>query len=106
MSSTRADSRSDCPPAASPPPLFTTLCRTTCVRWSARCSGATLRARGSDFDCVIDVVPGGELVLRRVEFVMNGAVRSQHVELIGHSTLTVGPGRRALWTFAHSRSGR
>jgi hypothetical protein len=69
-------------------------------------NAATLTAHGSDFDCVIDVVPAAEIGLRRVEFVLNGAVRSPHVETIGHSTLTVGPRRRAVWTFAHSRSQR
>lgn len=69
-------------------------------------TAATLTAHGSDFDCLIDVVPAADIGLRRVEFVMNGAVRSQHVEPIGHSTLTVGPGRHAAWTFSHSHSGR
>ena len=69
-------------------------------------NAATLTAHGSDFDCLIDVVPAPEIGLRRVEFVLNGDVRSRHVEMIGHSTLTVGPGRRAVWTFSHSRSGR
>jgi hypothetical protein len=27
-------------------------------------------------------------------------VKDRHVEQIGHSTLTVGPGSRAVWTFA------
>jgi hypothetical protein len=69
-------------------------------------NAATLTARGSDFDCLIDVVSANEIGLRRVEFVLNGDVRSRHVEMIGHSTLTVGPGRRAVWTFSHSHSGR
>lgn len=66
----------------------------------------TLTAHGSDFDCLIDIVPADEIGLRRVEFVMNSAVRSKHVEMIGHSTLAVGPGRRAVWTFSHPHSGR
>ena len=69
-------------------------------------NAATLTAHGSDFDCVIDVVPAAEIGLRRVEFVLNRAVRSPHVETIGHSTLTVGPRRHAVWTFSHSRSQR
>jgi len=69
-------------------------------------NAATLTARGSDFDCVIDIVPADEIGLRRVEFVMNAAVRPQHVEMIGHSTLIVGPGRRAVWIFSHPHSGR
>src|SRR5437762_2276437 len=28
--------------------------------------------------------------------------RTRHVESIGHSTLTVGPGRRAVWTFSRA----
>ena len=69
-------------------------------------NAATLTARGSDFDCLIDVVPAEEIGLRRVEFVLNDAVRSVHVERIGRSTLTVGPHRRAVWTFSRPHSGR
>jgi hypothetical protein len=67
---------------------------------------ATLEARGPDFDLLITIVPPAEIGLRRVEFVLNGAVRSRHVETIGRSTLVVGPGRRAVWTFAHARGRR
>lgn len=31
---------------------------------------------------------------------LNRPVKDRHVEQIGHSTLTVGPGSRAVWTFA------
>jgi hypothetical protein len=37
--------------------------------------------------------------LRRIEFVLNSPAASIHVEKLGQSTLTVGPGRRALWDF-------
>jgi hypothetical protein len=69
-------------------------------------SAATLTAHGSDFDCLIDVVPVAAIGLRRVEFVLNRVVPWRHVEVIGHSTLTVGPGRRAAWTFAQSGTRR
>lgn len=40
----------------------------------------------------------GQTGLKRVEFVLNRVV-PRHVEQIGNSTLTVGPGKHAVWTF-------
>ncbi|MFS8099727.1 DUF5829 family protein [Lentzea alba] len=45
-----------------------------------------------------DEVPMGRTGLKRVEFELNRAV-AQHVERLGNSTLVVGPGKRAVWTF-------
>lgn len=47
-----------------------------------------------------DAVPREQAGLQRVELSLNRPVKDQHVERIGHSTLTVGPGSRAVWTFA------
>jgi hypothetical protein len=45
-----------------------------------------------------DSVPMGQTGLKRVEFSLNCAV-ARHVERLGTSTLVVGPGKRAVWTF-------
>ncbi|MGC5563029.1 DUF5829 family protein [Streptomyces sp. FR-108] len=44
-------------------------------------------------------VPREQAGLQRVEMSLNRPVRDRHVERIGHSILTVGPGSRAVWTF-------
>ncbi|MET9627148.1 DUF5829 family protein [Lentzea sp. NPDC006480] len=45
-----------------------------------------------------DQVAMGQTGLKRVEFDLNHVVR-RHVEQLGTSTLVVGPGKRAVWTF-------
>jgi hypothetical protein len=45
-----------------------------------------------------DEVPMGRTGLKRVEFELNRMV-APHVERLGNSTLAVGPGKRAVWTF-------
>lgn len=45
-----------------------------------------------------DEVAMGQTGLKRVEFELNCAV-GRHVERLGGSTLVVGPGKRAVWTF-------
>ena len=45
-----------------------------------------------------DAVPMGQTGLKRVEFDLNRPV-AKHVEQLGTSTLVVGPGKRAVWTF-------
>jgi hypothetical protein len=45
-----------------------------------------------------DEVAMGQTGLKRVEFELNRTVR-RHVEQLGSSTLVVGPGKRAVWTF-------
>jgi hypothetical protein len=45
-----------------------------------------------------DSVPMGQTGLKQVEFELNCVV-AQHVERLGRSTLVVGPGKRAVWTF-------
>ena len=46
----------------------------------------------------LDAVPLGQVGLRQVEFSLNRPV-PRHEEPIGQSTLVVGPGARAVWTF-------
>ena len=56
-------------------------------------------ARGGGTTIRFDAVPREEAGLRQVTFALNDAVASKHVERIGRSVLTVGPGPRAVWTF-------
>ncbi|MEV5158373.1 DUF5829 family protein [Streptomyces sp. NPDC053728] len=46
-----------------------------------------------------DVVPREQAGLRQVGMSLNRPVTDRHVERLGRSALTVGPGSRALWTF-------
>lgn len=46
-----------------------------------------------------DAVPRDQVGLQRVEMSLNRPVSYRHEERIGRSTLTVGPGARAVWTF-------
>ncbi|GHH30246.1 DUF5829 family protein [Lentzea cavernae] len=55
----------------------------------AACGGTTIR---------FEEVPIGLTGLRRAEFELNRPV-TRHVERLGTSTLVVGPGERAVWTF-------
>ncbi len=59
----------------------------------ARSGGTTLR---------FDVVPVGEVGLRQLDLSLNRSVAHRHTERIGRSTLVVGPGDRAVWTFPRS----
>ncbi|NKE61359.1 hypothetical protein FXN61_33165 [Lentzea sp. PSKA42] len=45
-----------------------------------------------------DEAPQGQAGLKHVEFELNRVV-ARHVERLGTSTLVVGPGKRAVWTF-------
>ncbi|MEW2356885.1 DUF5829 family protein [Spirillospora sp. NPDC029432] len=47
----------------------------------------------------LDVVPRDQVGLRRIDMSLNRSVSSRHEERIGRSTLAVGPGPRAVWTF-------
>jgi hypothetical protein len=47
----------------------------------------------------LDAVPRAEAGLRHVGFALNRPVAERQVQRIGNSTLTVGPGARASWTF-------
>jgi hypothetical protein len=58
-----------------------------------------VEARGADVTLSFRFVRRESIGLRRVDFVLNAPVRTARSEPIGHSTLTVGPGARARWTF-------
>ncbi|WP_345654138.1 DUF5829 family protein [Streptomyces siamensis] len=47
-----------------------------------------------------DAVPREQAGLQRVDMSLNRPLKDRHVERIGRSTLVVGPGSRAVWTFA------
>jgi uncharacterized protein DUF5829 len=47
-----------------------------------------------------DVVPLDRVGLRQIDFALNHPTR-RHTERIGDSTLAVGPGTHAVWTFPH-----
>lgn len=47
-----------------------------------------------------DTVTADQVGLRQLDLALNGPAGTRHVEQLGHSTLTVGPGAHARWTFA------
>ncbi|MEU1201533.1 DUF5829 family protein [Streptomyces sp. NPDC005813] len=49
-----------------------------------------------------DAVPREQAGLRRIDMSLNRPLKDRHVERIGRSTLVVGPGSRAVWTFAEN----
>ncbi|GGS81589.1 DUF5829 family protein [Streptomyces violaceus] len=61
--------------------------------------GGGVVAKGGGTTLRFDAVPLDQVGLRRVEMSLNGPVSYRHEERIGHSTLAVGPGPRAVWTF-------
>ncbi|MFJ6390608.1 DUF5829 family protein [Streptomyces sp. NPDC091972] len=63
-------------------------------------TGGGVVAQGGGTTIRFDAVPRERAGLQRVEMSLNRPVKDRHVEQIGHSTLTVGPGSRAVWTFA------
>ncbi|MDH6452538.1 hypothetical protein M2156_003126 [Streptomyces sp. SAI-149] len=63
-------------------------------------AGGGVVAQGGGTAIRFDVVPRERAGLQRVDMSLNRPVKDRHVERIGHSTLTVGPGSRAVWTFA------
>ncbi len=63
------------------------------------CQGGVLALRGGT-TIRLDVVAREHAGMKRLEFSLNHPVAYRHVEPIGHSTLVVGPGPRAVWTFA------
>ena len=56
-------------------------------------------AEGGGTTIRFDVVPREQAGYQRVDMTLNRPVKDRHVERIGHSTLTVGPGSHAVWTF-------
>ncbi|MFI1354092.1 DUF5829 family protein [Streptomyces sp. NPDC020898] len=56
-------------------------------------------AHGGGTTIRFDAVAREHAGLRQIEMSLNRPVPHRHEERIGHSTLTVGPGARAAWTF-------
>ncbi|MGW7534296.1 DUF5829 family protein [Amycolatopsis sp. NPDC054798] len=46
-----------------------------------------------------ETVPASQVGLRQIDLALNHPAGTRHVEQLGHSTLTVGPGAHARWTF-------
>jgi len=64
--------------------------------------GGGVVAKGGGTTVRLDVVPRANAGMQQVDMSLNRPVKDRHVERIGNSTLTVGPGSRAVWTFAHN----
>ena len=62
-------------------------------------TGGGVVAEGGGTTIRFDVVPREQAGYQRVDMTLNRPVKDRHVERIGHSTLTVGPGSHAVWTF-------
>ncbi|NUS73780.1 MAG: hypothetical protein HOQ05_10285 [Corynebacteriales bacterium] len=56
-------------------------------------------ASGGGTTIRLDSVPREQAGLRQIDFALNQPIAAQHKEQIGRSTLTVGPGSRAVWSF-------
>ncbi|MEV0738701.1 DUF5829 family protein [Streptomyces sp. NPDC050549] len=65
-------------------------------------AGGGIVAEGGGTTIRLDAVPRENAGMQQVDFALNRPLKDRHVEQIGHSTLTVGPGSRAVWTFAHN----
>lgn len=65
-------------------------------------TGTGARAVGN-IVATFQFVPREQMGLRRVAFVLNSKPGAQHIEVLGRSQLTVGPGAAAVWTFAPTR---
>ncbi|MGW1215415.1 DUF5829 family protein [Streptomyces sp. NPDC002499] len=63
-------------------------------------AGGGVVAEGGGTTIRLNVVPRAQAGYQRVEMSLNRPVKDRHVEQIGNSTLTVGPGSHAVWTFA------
>lgn len=65
--------------------------------------GGGIVAQGGGTTIRLDTAPRDKAGLRQVEISLNRPVTYRHEERIGRSTLTVGPGTRAVWTFDDSK---
>ncbi|MET7568089.1 DUF5829 family protein [Streptomyces sp. NPDC005492] len=63
-------------------------------------TGGGVVAKGGGTTIRLDSVPREQAGYQQVDLSLNHPVKYRHVEQIGHSTLIVGPGSRAVWTFA------
>ncbi|MER5733820.1 DUF5829 family protein [Streptomyces sp. NPDC002138] len=64
-----------------------------------RTPGGGAVAQGGGTTIHLDAVARENAGMRQVELSLNHPVAHRHVERIGRSTLAVGPGTRAVWTF-------
>lgn len=64
-----------------------------------RVAGGGVVARGGSTTIRLDAVPREKAGLRQVGMSLNRPVENRHDERLGRSTLTVGPGPRAVWNF-------
>ena len=64
-------------------------------------AGGVLAERGGT-TIRFDAVPRDQAGRQRIELSLNRPVQDRHVERIGNSDLVVGPGSRAVWTFAEN----
>ncbi|MFD5627573.1 DUF5829 family protein [Streptomyces sp. NPDC127072] len=65
-------------------------------------AGGGVVAKGGGTTIRLDAVPREQAGLRQIGLSLNRSVKYRHDERIGRSTLVVGPGARAVWTFAGS----
>ncbi|PZT70474.1 hypothetical protein DN402_13300 [Streptomyces sp. SW4] len=61
--------------------------------------GQGVVAKGGGTTILLDAVPRDRAGLRQVGMSLNRPVAHRHEERIGNSSLVVGPGRKAVWTF-------
>lgn len=62
-------------------------------------AGGDIVAQGGGTTIRFDAVPRDQAGLRQIGLSLNRPVECRHEERIGRSTLTVGPGARAVWNF-------
>ncbi|MFJ8331744.1 DUF5829 family protein [Streptomyces sp. NPDC094437] len=62
-------------------------------------TGGAVLARGGGTTIRLDPVTRDRAGLRQLELSLNRPLKDRHEQRIGHSTLTVGPGSGAVWTF-------
>ncbi|WP_221464221.1 DUF5829 family protein [Actinophytocola algeriensis] len=72
--------------------------------FQVRSAPGGITARSGKTTIRFDVVPVHQVGLRQVDFSLNRSVGYRHTERIGRSTLVVGPGDHAVWTFPRTES--
>lgn len=63
-------------------------------------SADVLSAQDVDTTIELHATTGDTVGMQQVEFMLANDVPTEHVEVIGRSRLTVGPGERAVWDFS------
>lgn len=67
--------------------------------------GGGVVAKGGGTTVRLDAVPRDRAGLKQIGMSLNRPVSHRHEERLGHSTLVVGPGPRAVWTFGDGNGG-